>query len=136
MAVCVLRVIIKDCEPPGVNANKSPARKKRKLGGIKGFLTGPNGGAPAAGVEDQIENLLADGGNQCYYLLVQRPEKGLLAGLWECPGGSGGAEKGERVVLSGGADQESLDAVLPCHQVVHCQHCAGDAWLRTAVAAI
>jgi adenine-specific DNA glycosylase len=45
--------------------------------------------------QQQLELTEADvvaAGGEAHYLLVQRPPTGLLAGLWEFPGGRGGTE--------------------------------------------
>ncbi len=94
MAVCVLRVIVPDyatgagatAAPAGATATDddgaagAPPAKKRKTtkkapAGIRSFL---------AGAEKLQE---AQSSGSCHYLLVQRPAEGLLAGLWEFPGG-------------------------------------------------
>ncbi|KAF8061068.1 Mutyh [Scenedesmus sp. PABB004] len=71
-------------------------------GSIRSFLAPapPAGGGAAAASED---DLLAAGAAP-HYLLVQRPQDGLLAGLWELPGAALGAEPAAPAARRAAAD--------------------------------
>lgn len=64
----------------------SPGAARQGGGGAAGGSScgGSGSGSGSGGVES--EEALLKGGAVPWYLLVQRPAQGLLAGLWECPG--------------------------------------------------
>ncbi|KAI8465044.1 MAG: DNA glycosylase [Monoraphidium minutum] len=102
VAVCVVKAWVGgggggDSAGSAAGGAGAPAAKRRKTqqqGSILAFLAPPGGkagggeggGAGAASGGGESEEALARGGAAAWYLLVQRPAAGLLAGLWECPG--------------------------------------------------